>query len=154
MNKIIFLDVDGVLNTVLSTFANLSQEIWDKNICNLLINICKNNPDVKIVVSSTWRYAGKEDTLQHFNNNGFKSDYFHEDWRTPISMQTNARGYEIGLWLTKHPEITAYAILDDDSDILPHQNMNFVKTHAYNGITYNQYLDLCKILDVEDNYLR
>jgi hypothetical protein len=31
------------------------------------------------------------------------------------------RGEEIKAWLHQHPEVTRYAIVDDDSDMLPEQ---------------------------------
>ena len=32
-----------------------------------------------------------------------------------------ARGMEIQEWLDRHPEVTHYAIVDDNADMLPHQ---------------------------------
>jgi hypothetical protein len=40
------------------------------------------------------------------------------------------RGYEIKVWLTRHPEIEHYAILDDAGGILPEQRANFFKRHG------------------------
>ncbi len=151
-HKIIFLDIDGVLNTSISIFANLTQKIWDKSTCNLLINICKFNPNVKIVVSSMWRSLGKDVVLQHFVNNGFDLQFFHDDWKTPF-MHGIDRGYEIQDWLDNHPSIKNYVILDDDWDMLPKQKKHFIKIHVDDGITYSQYLYLCQKLNVKSSYI-
>jgi hypothetical protein len=45
--------------------------------------------------------------------------------RTGSTLQ---RGKEIDEWLSFHPDVTHYVILDDDEDMEPHQMDNFVKT--------------------------
>ena len=40
--------------------------------------------------------------------------------RTP-DLPGRLRGEEIEAWLAAHPEVEVYAILDDDTDMLPHQ---------------------------------
>ena len=45
------------------------------------------------------------------------------------------RGNEIQDWLDKHPEVTRYAILDDDPDMLEEQLPNFFKTTWEKGLT-------------------
>jgi hypothetical protein len=40
--------------------------------------------------------------------------------RTP-DLPGRLRGEEIEAWLAAHPEVEVCAILDDDSDMLPHQ---------------------------------
>ena len=49
-------------------------------------------------------------------------------------LSEGVRGHEIQEWLDKHPEVTRYAILDDDSDMLPEQMPNFFKTTFQNGL--------------------
>jgi hypothetical protein len=45
----------------------------------------------------------------------------------------NTRGDEIREWLRKNPEVTKYAILDDDSDFYPDQPL--FKTTFETGLT-------------------
>jgi hypothetical protein len=45
------------------------------------------------------------------------------------------RGDEIKAWLSEHPEVDKYAILDDDSDMLDEQLPNFFKTTFQDGLT-------------------
>src|SRR3546814_6841131 len=70
---------------------------------------------------------------------GFKG-IFHEDWRTrfhgelPDRWRNRRRGGEIAEWLSRHPEVSVYAIVDDDSDMLPEQRHAFVQTRFEDGI--------------------
>ena len=56
----------------------------------------------------------------------------------PVSMRTpyhggSIRGEEIDEWLRLHPYVKKYAIVDDDSDMLPHQPL--FKTTWEEGLT-------------------
>src|SRR3546814_15668556 len=63
---------------------------------------------------------------------GFKG-IFHEDWRTrfhgelPDRWRNRRRGGEIAEGLRRHPEVSVYAIVDDDSDMLPEQRHAYVQ---------------------------
>lgn len=130
--KIIFLDIDGVVTSIRSGWFNL-----DIYTVNFLRWVCKK-ADIKIVISSTWR-------MNH-NAEYWKSifgEYIHEDYRTPMGRElhvikkgTRCRGDEIQLWLSKHPEITKYLILDDDSDMLESQLSSFIQTDSHNGLLF------------------
>lgn len=94
-----------------------------------------------IVVSSTWR---RDDRCRnHIRAAGIVAP-FHDDWRTPsglepipmsLLLRANTRGREIADWLARHPEVTRYAIVDDDSDMLDEQRPFFVKTDNEEGLT-------------------
>ena len=43
----------------------------------------------------------------------------------------DAQKKEIDKWLSEHPEVDKYVILDDDTDMLPKQISFFVKTNPY-----------------------
>lgn len=110
--KVIFLDVDGVLN---------SDEYFDK-IRGLEINGIENDIDIekikllkkavvatgaKVVLSSSWRYTrnGKE-LKELLLKYGIQTD------STPFLG--NERGNEIKQWLANHPDTEDYVILDDE----------------------------------------
>lgn len=98
----------------------------------------ESNPDVDIVLSSTWR-IGK-------NPNSFPFG-----WKFRIGKESkiildrivdvtprlggDLRGAEIKAFLDTHPEIEKYAIIDDDSDMLPEQKQNFIQTRCSIGMT-------------------
>jgi hypothetical protein len=135
--KVIFLDMDGVLNNRKSLTAAANNAIFptgnatfhtvDPDCVNRLRKLVEAT-DAKIVVSSTWRMF-MDEVYRAFN---------WCDWKdVPIIGRTGkfgARGAEIDAWLKSNPEVTQYVILDDDSfDI--HQKTHFVKTEHELGLT-------------------
>lgn len=141
MTGVLFLDVDGVLNNR-DTFVALRER--KAPLCPEAIqrlNDVVERTGCKVVLSSTWRkMQGYVDDLKAAN--GFPSP--HEDWRTidmpfitrnGIIVSTAMRGNEIAEWLGRHPEVSRYAIVDDDSDMLPEQKDRFVQTSFDTGLT-------------------
>lgn len=135
MTKIIFLDVDGVLNGMPKT--------WDKNPGLGTYQVDEDNvkwleylvltTDATIVMSSTWRnHADHMDFLK--SKVWFLEQRLHKDWRT-VSLWNRVRGAEIADWLEDHPDVTDWVILDDDGDMLPDQLLNFVQTDYRDGLT-------------------
>lgn len=126
--------------------------------CGILLRIIKDF-NCKIVISSTWRFnAVMSDQIQDgdeefqfknllFNNlkNSGLLPFIHPDWRTVDLHRFNdkkVRGDEIQEWLNRHKEVSNYAIIDDDSDMLDEQLPHFVYTHVDNGITAQNYFDM------------
>lgn len=94
-----------------------------------------NAYDIKICVSSVWKHHFKDenDWGKALLNLGFVPFTFAGitgDRRTE-------RGAEIKEWLDRHPEVDKYAILDDDSDMLPEQMDSFFLIDGYYGLTPN-----------------
>lgn len=149
--KVIFLDFDGVLNSIRSATAfggypwNVEAESlkrFDMVAVALIRNLCKEH-NITIVLSSTWRKQ-------------FTPEFLGEALKLPIIDKTaikfsgKSRGSEIQEWLDTHPEVTEYAILDDDSDMLETQKGNFVQTCPYEGFSYANYLKLKRVLKIEE----
>lgn len=132
INKYLFLDVDGVLNSV-----SWYREEWNKDHvypqgdfdpkCVEIVNRIVEETGCKVVVSSSWR---TESNLQSiFDKAGLK---FKIHSITPFGSH---RGCEIQEWLDSQTEPYVYAILDDDRDMLSHQRKYFIKTNTVIGIT-------------------
>lgn len=110
--KVIFLDVDGVLN---------SDEYFDKiknlNINGIqseidvekikLLNIAINETKVKIVLTSSWRYTRNAQELRKL-----LSEYGISTDSTPFIQ--NERGLEIKQYLYEHPDVEDFVIVDDE----------------------------------------
>ncbi|HHX16484.1 MAG TPA: hypothetical protein GX725_01010 [Mollicutes bacterium] len=120
--KVVFVDIDGVLNTPMWTYRN------DKFICsynhpddgkvNNFQAICWLNElchkeDLKIVVSSVWRRLC--DYKSVFYKSGLAEDI--EILGSTPYLEGQTRGQEIKLYLQEHPEIESFIILDDGSDM-------------------------------------
>jgi len=123
--KVLFLDVDGVLNME----ASGGLKTLNRNRLKLLEEII-NTSGCKIVVSSSWRKdAAYLNRLHRVLN--YRGISVHGV--TPILDQK--RGYEIKSWLEKHNEVTHYAIVDDNNDMLESQQSYFVQTDSNIGLT-------------------
>lgn len=146
--KIIFLDIDGVLNS----------NIYHRNVDRSLKDYARFDPKVvelikklvdeftaRIVISSTWRFGA----VQLLKNELKKSKlikYLHKDWKTP-QLYPPYKGKEIKSWLEQHSEISDYVILDDDENILEEQKLRFVKTDLMNGMQEKHYTRAREILN-------
>jgi hypothetical protein len=148
--KVLFLDIDGVLNSQRSCIAfggyphevtGYHRERFDEVALRLIRGIVKA-AGASIVLSSSWRK--------------------NEDWqdigpalelpiidRTPSGWAPGqVRGHEIAEWLEAHPEVECYAIVDDDSDMLPEQKPFFVHTTHFDGFQWMHAEKLCELFGV------
>lgn len=160
MQKIIFLDFDGVLNSQLwyeRTKGNRDVDDLDRNAIAFLNTLVKKT-GAKIVVSSSWRLGRTVDELQEIlNRNGFDGEVIDKtkDLRMGDDGDCILRGNEILQWMKAHPEIIVapywdyknYVIFDDDSDMLYWQRNNFIHTDPYVGLTPTDIHKAEKILN-------
>lgn len=139
MNKFIFLDIDGVMNSNLFYIGRTQGERYNDWVKEHSEHIawCAYNIDpkaverlnrltdatgAKIVVSSTWR---SDSNLQEvFNLVGIKEPIYDI---TPF-MRSRHRGSEIQEWLDRQTEPYRYVILDDDTDMLDWQLPYFIQS--------------------------
>lgn len=122
--KIIFLDVDGVLNSVQDRFSWAIES--DKHL--ILLACIVRRTDAKIVVSSSWRNCGLLDTLKKRLNDFSMSIY-------DKTKDIGERGLEIKDWLDSYSGVESFVILDDeDFDIKSYFPNNFVKTNEEIGL--------------------
>jgi hypothetical protein len=141
--KVIFLDVDGVLNSIESVLVySTSNKLCPVRV-GMVARLAKE-ADAKIVVSSSWRVPGLENTKGSLAKAGATADLLDRIIGQTPKLNT-VRGEEIAAWLKEHPEVERYVILDDDSDMLPGQA--FVQTTFARGFTLDAYLDALTILD-------
>ena len=124
--KVLFLDIDGVVNCKTTTQRHRGLIGIDPMMAFLVGKIILNT-EANIVLSSSWRHS--ERGIYEVERQVHK--IFD---KTPI-RSTGLRGNEIAAWLESHPEVTRYAILDDDSDMLDSQKENFFQTSWEGGIT-------------------
>lgn len=146
--RLIFLDIDGVLNSQLyfafskDLRTNMDDQI-DPIAVGFLNKLCAET-GAKVVVSSTWRLNRTIQQLQTLlEGRGFtgkvidKTPSFHDGH--------TVRGNEIKAWLQANEKLIGcaawdyhdYVILDDDSDMLYEQREHLILTDAYVGLTPN-----------------
>jgi len=139
-NKVLFLDIDGVLNSKLyykyiykpSDFVSRFDPY-----CVILVKRLIEEFSLKIVISSSWRNGSVNRLMKELNEYNMV-EYLHEDWHTPV-VRRASRGKEIKLWLDSHPEVQDYLILDDNENLLDNQFSRFVKTNNYLGMVQERY---------------
>lgn len=143
--NIVFLDYDGVVNSLM--FGEKKSEPYfnfpdDGKVNNYqavkwLEKLC-NEFNAKIVVTSTWR---KEENYKECLYNGGLSKNIEIIGKT--DDKGNRRIAEINRWLSSHPEVENYVILDDD--FIEENNEHWIRTQTYIGMTYNDYIEARKI---------
>lgn len=117
--KIIFLDIDGVLNS--SDYRqrmgmDYFSQIIDRRKMPILKHIVEET-GAEVVLSSTWRKFWNPGENQLDPAGQHIHDIFREYglWihsKTPV-LQNAGRNNEIQLWLDQHPYVDGYVILDD-----------------------------------------
>ena len=158
--RILFLDIDGVLNCELyfrspafalqkkkAVAATDRRAFAASQICGerlaWLNELCAETGAV-VVISSTWRIGRSVEELQAlFAHCGATFTIID---KTPVTDE-RTRGVEIAQWIQKNirPEthgcqsfdFRSYAIIDDDSDMLLPQAPHFFQTDNYSGLTPN-----------------
>jgi hypothetical protein len=107
--KVIFLDIDGVLNSDETSNPRKLPYIVDRKLLTRFKRVLKRT-GAKVVLSSTWRYdpAG----LFSAKYNGLRFLDITPD------MPRRSRRDEILTWLKQHPKVNRFAVIDDDDDEL------------------------------------
>lgn len=149
MNRVIFLDIDGVLVTpraMLAAHRNRAMRAFDPVAVGILNRITDNNSDIRLVVSSTWRMMEEcQDVLRAAGINGA----FHDAWKT--DTKNGVRGEQIARWLeTNQGTYSDYVIIDDDSDMTIDQLPHFVKCQFDLGLGLAEYRKICEIFDLPE----
>lgn len=133
MRPILFLDIDGVLNST-AFFIKREGKPWDNRDLDMLdpvavaeLDRVLTTTDADVVVSSSWRKLHKGTVIWGLlAQKGLTvgSDRFigktpdawdHKDIRDSVG---DDRGVEIAMWLSEHrPQGCVFAIVDDDGDM-------------------------------------
>lgn len=155
MKKVLFLDIDGVLDTERhheysykngidnsDEYGYLFDAVAVKNLERIV-----NETGADIVISSSWKYSGLSTLLDMWSERGLPGrviditpDTESDDFLLNADLENmdflSCKGYEIGEWLTAHGKnVCSYAILDDEQEMLPEQQNYFVQTNPTVGIT-------------------
>ena len=155
MEKIIFLDIDGVLMSNDWAEHVLEQEGYDVNdtneLCDEKIGLLKEIIDAtgaKIVLSSSWRFD--DDALASIKNQLARYDLGIYDLTSQRIDVVFNRTKELKLYIEEH-RIETYLILDDeiikDAELAPHQ----VKTSLARGLMRKDIEPSIKVLNDKEN---
>lgn len=158
--KIIFLDIDGVLNNADESDHHIHKSgcYFYSPLCVERLNTVINSTEAKIVVSSTWRLGRTVEELQVLlSDMGVVGEVIDKTCR--LDHVGGFRGNEIYKWIKDNQHIIGcdywkfkqYIILDDDSDMLLWQKDNFVQTDGYKGLTDREMYDAIWMLQIAEN---
>jgi hypothetical protein len=106
--KVIFLDIDGVMNNRQMIYDDGMDAIGEEMLHRLSMIVKATG--AKIVLSSTWRILEKNRDLVTKALARHNMEYIDVTPR----LFSGHRGGEIGCWLQEHPEVERFAVLDDD----------------------------------------
>lgn len=125
--KVIFLDIDGVLN-VISQPRDKYGSTFHQHLVDNLEYVIKST-DAKLVISSSWRLSGldvMQDMWKYRNLPGEVIDITPDKYTSFDAFA--CRGDEINFWLNIRANVESYVILDDDDDMLDNQIPFFIQT--------------------------
>ena len=169
IRKIVFLDIDGVLNTehyqgLLEYQGKPWQDeygaFFDPKSVKQLKKII-DATDADIVVESSWKYLGLYAMKELWDVRNLPGIVIAI---TPLSVSDehlininldyldtsilNCKGIEISSWLSKYEtQDIRYVIIDDEYVILNSQLSHFILTNPYEGITEEQANQAISILN-------
>ena len=157
MERFIFLDFDGVLNTgryqrELQTRGEMGRDafgpLFDPQAIDAL-RMLLDRSGAQLIITSSWRTEGlaaMRDLWQSRSLPGEIADvtpfYLYGAYRDSLDGEPfmgftpGCRGLEIAEWLTRHADPDAsYVILDDEEDFLLRQAFRLVRINPETGLT-------------------
>ena len=164
--KIIFLDIDGVLNSqeLAEQLCNKGikchgddgvYNFLDENIIDDLSKFCEKK-EINIVITSSWRHFYFDDTIKDFTKYKYKKLHplipyiigqtprLYKEKENGGSEQL-CRGDEIQYYIDTF-NIKNYVILDDDSDMLDKQKSHFIQIDTKKGLKKEDFEKINDIL--------
>lgn len=156
--KVIFLDIDGVLNSQNFLQNNKTEPIDRRNV-SVLKNVIDKTGAV-IVMSSAWRLWFDDnmmptkgysqclyDILSEFGIKLFAKtpDFSTEEIRAKKTF-SHVKAKEILAWLSENQRIDKYAVIDDLDLINEEVNAHLVRTNGQVGITEEDAVRVIKMI--------
>lgn len=133
--KIIFLDIDGVLNSFKSYYKKDSHVPIDEHKVFLLSQICEKT-NAKIVLISSWRLFWEKENEKLIPKDilAIRLEEIFNRYNLKVYDKVS-NGYRklreesIIDWLSNHPEIEEFIIIDDESSFYSTKTLNhLIKT--------------------------
>jgi hypothetical protein len=115
---LLFLDIDGVMNTPASSLANRSGLVFRREIVTCLNRILVQS-GCRVVISSSWRKESQIDLRAVFESQGVRMFRARLAGATPDLSNEECwnRGDEIEAWMIHSHFSGRLAILDNDSEL-------------------------------------
>jgi len=149
INKIIFLDFDGVITTWDTNFRLNKDKL-------VLLGKIIEATDCSLIISSSWRSYDVSSTIEKLSD---EMDYYNNHMKFPFCdriigitdrlrrFSSDCRGTEIKKWIEANKYKGKYAILDDDRDMLEEQLPFFINTDQMYGLSEENVKKAINILN-------
>ena len=165
MRKILFLDIDGVLNTARwhsqADRSSLQDEYGYRFDPVAVANLKKivDETSAEIVISSSWKFMGLTRIREMWKDRrlpgkvvGITPNSVGDEFLLHADLDNmdllSIRGQEIKEWLMPHSDnVSHYAILDDMNDVLREQEPHFVWIDPEVGLTDKNAMQVIMILN-------
>lgn len=134
--NLIFLDIDGVLNSI----EGSDEVLFDMEVTKLkLLKQLTIDTNSQVVIISDWRYSSRQrkQLLEAFNKYQIP---IHGMLRDPsVDDEEDNRGKQIQDYLESHRDIIDKIVILDDNDdgILELFHEDFIKTNKFYGLDEN-----------------
>lgn len=155
--RVIFLDVDGVLNYCYTKAFAPSGCIGVASEPLRVLKELVYRTNARIVLTSTWKRGWSRDPDLITPDGKYLDSKLRREGMKILDKTTDHmfdRGKGIKDWLAKHPEVTNWVVLDDDvfSDyeaegIMPH----LVQTSFIGGGLKHEMIPLCEYILTKEN---
>jgi HAD domain in Swiss Army Knife RNA repair proteins len=122
--RIIFLDIDGVLNCASTKNPRKLPYVVDRKLLKRFMGLVQRT-GAKVVLSSTWRY----DPAGLFSAKCWGIPFID----TIPDMPSKPRSVEIKTWLKQHPYVERFVVIDDEDDEL--DELPLFQPSSSSGIT-------------------
>ena len=153
MKKIIFLDIDGVLNTerwYVKTGREPDADGYGVPFDPVAIDCLRriiSETGAEIVISSSWKWLGLNTMRNMWKDRNLPGkviditpDKISDELLFSLDLDgfdvTKLKGFEIAEWLSLHEkDVSQYVIIDDEDCVLPSQSEHLILTDPNLGIT-------------------
>ncbi len=141
--KVIFLDVDGVLNS--KQDGNTIKLRTDSHF--RLLQYIVEATGARIVLSSSWRAGFAR--VKNILSDRLKEYGLEIMDSTPVLSGVSCRGEEIRQWLSDNEQsVEKFVILDDDADMAEFTETNLVQTDSEVGLQEKDALRCIEMLNL------
>lgn len=156
--RLIFLDMDGVLNSTQSAHLHWRTKYDRKtfmqgfdDLCPIAVSnlnwLLERVPDARIVISSTWRKFHEIEEWHEKMATDCPSIVGRVIGKTPnlrtkLSQESPIRGHEIYKWLEDNGHLeTPYVVFDDDRD-MDKVESNFIWIDGDHGLQFKHIMEV------------
>jgi hypothetical protein len=161
MRKVIFLDIDGVLNPKWWERKDKADRFgcaFDPKTVSCLAKIIKDTA-AEIIISSMWKYMGLQALQSMWKERGLPGiiiditpNYMSDELLLNEELSNidhlYIKGVEIKGWLALHgDDVSNYVIIDDMDDFLLEQKSHFVQTDPEVGISNDDVKKIVRLLN-------